>query len=131
MGLSNAERQRRYRARAAQALRNAQSGAPAGMPMTIPAALAAIYADPDPDPDAMEGDVVEEVARAVHNAFKAMQILDAAVETPAEAAIVACFGGAAYVEAVLAWGRIANSRGSRRSMLNPRNRPSAPAVPVT
>ncbi len=98
MALSNAERQRRYRQRAARALH--ASKAPAAM--AIPTALLAMLRRDHSVEDSI-GQAA--VATLVGYLLVTLGLNDANADAPPEAAIIAALGGREYVSALLRWTR--------------------------
>jgi hypothetical protein len=114
MALSNAERQKRYRERAAAALRNAPAATPAppeaerGI-QTIPAALARFYAASMPSED-----IAHTVAQDVAQMWAALELTiypEEILYPHSELVpIIDALGGREYFEAALAWQRKPKSR---------------------
>jgi hypothetical protein len=106
MALSNAERQKRYRKRAAAALRNAPAATPPAVERglkTIPAALARFYAA-----DVESEDLASTVAVDVAQMWEVLDIF--ILDDPDLAPIIDALGGREYLEAALVWRRKPKSR---------------------
>jgi hypothetical protein len=126
MALSNAERQKRYRERAAAALRNGPAATPSpavgrGV-QTIPAALARFYAAVFESEDIpyIPGDV----AGAVAKMWELLEIFT--LDHPDVAPIIDALGGREYLEAALAWRHKPKSRKRDKGPA-----PVPPNLPVT
>lgn len=137
MALSNAERQRRWRERRGEELRNARqaiataSGTrslPDGKPtsVSLPALLrTALVEASDPDDPWSDDDVARHVAKLIGVALAGFELLG--FPTAVEQAVFDHFGGAAYASEALRWYRteIAPQRGTRKKAASP------PTPPVT
>lgn len=112
MALSNAERQKRYRERAAAALRNGRAATPPSPEaergiQTIPAVLARFYAASVPSED-----IAPMVAEDVANMWAALEITIRPEEIldPHYRELIDALGGREYLESALAWRHKPKSR---------------------
>ena len=126
MALTNAERQRRYRDRAREALRNYRHQSP-GAQVHIPAILLRHVLPSDADAEDVLN-VSEAIAEHIHRFLCSSGIDRRDLDDPALAELLRVFGGEDYVAAVFDW-HDARDRYDRSRSKNKGPEPTAPAIP--